>query len=630
MAVRLLVADRQREAWAQQGIDQLRETEPELAAKIDNLSWIRDGLGRTEYRAVGGLTSLAAAGLADDLIEESWVVEGGNLPALQSLWYLRRYPERLKAIMTHANIRDGITEQEAKVLATLHPVEDSDLLTILLDAELITLEERSITLPLAGEIELTIIRTGAPIDYAMNSLEHAVRNIEEFMGAPLPIRQVIVRFDDKLRERGVNYATYVSVGIEELSKSKESAIALLAHEAGHYYWLGFPHVPVWTREGAAHLLAAVANNALQRHLISTNCGHAQGIAQFERLTLGSWQVHDCHYALGERLFRDLHRRIDDTAFRLAFRRLYLHTLSEVPDECGESDDATICIVKEAFTTYAPEEKAADVEKVIARWYDAPAPLDPSWIENIPVEAEIPAIDGRIEEAYLSLSPGGPPVSVVAVGPNRNPEVYLNLDYSYGAVKERKYLPIDVEVYRLDGSDITRVETDLSVLPLPADVTRHSHAIPIPFWGELGRFWVQVYWGEHKIAEATFESVPEPDPHSIRGVVTDTEGQALEGIAIWMKDEEGNYWVESGPDGTFEAEVPPGSFILEVQVLKGRQWYFVGWYDGSGGITTVPGQAFEVVVEGADVEGVNIVLPTDADSLLCPNGLHRSVQTGRCP
>ena len=213
VAARLAAGDRQREEWARQGIDQLRKTEPELAAKIIDLPWIGDGIGRSEYGAVRGLTNLAIAGLANDLIEESWVVEGRNYPALHSLWYLSRDSEKLTRGMTHPNFSDGITEQEAKILATLHPVEDSDLLDMLLDAELVTLEERNITLPLAGEIELTVIRTGAPIDYAMDSLEHAVRNIEEFMGVPLPIRQVIVRFDNGLGGRGVNYATFVSVGI---------------------------------------------------------------------------------------------------------------------------------------------------------------------------------------------------------------------------------------------------------------------------------------------------------------------------------------------------------------------------------------------------------------------------------
>ena len=95
----------------------------------------------------------------------------------------------------------------------------------------------------------------------------------------------------------------------------------------------------------------------------------------------------------------------------------------------------------------------------------------------------------------------------------------------------------------------------------------------------------------------------------------------------MKNEEGRYWVESGPDGTFEAEVASGAFILEVLVSKDRHWYFVGWYDGSGGTTTDPGRAFEVVVEDADVEGVNIVLPADTESLICP--ADRSTETGRC-
>ncbi len=628
---RAAAGDQQREEWARQDIDQLRKMNPELAAKIIALPWIGDGIGRAEYDAVRGLTRLARAGLADDLIEQSWVVEGRNYPALQSLWYLSQDSKKLIRVMTHPNFNDGITEQEAKILATLHPVEDWKVLDALLDADLVTLEERSTTLPLAGEIELTIIRTSPRIAYAMDSLERAVHNIEGFMGLPFPIRHVIVLFDNALSPLGRNYDTYISVSIDELSKNKESAVALLAHEAGHYYWTGRPY---WYSEGAAHIMAAVAKGTLQGRLISGGCGQTQSIVEFEHFTSSSPEVHDCHYSLGERLFRDLHRRMGDTIFRQAMRRLYLHTLSdEVPDECDKSGNEMICLVKEAITTHAPEEKEADVEKVTARWYDIPVPHDPSWIESIPVKAEFTGIVGRIEDAYISLAAGGVPVSLVTIGPSRNPQVYLNLDYSYAITEEEQSLPIDVELYRKSGSKIHRVLTALSLLPLPGYVTRHSHSIPIPFWRDTGRYWAQVYSGEHKIVEATFVAVPEPDLYSIRGVFTDTEGQPIERIMLWTQRGEERYFVSSRADGTFDMQVPSGTYILTVHVPKitgqSAHFFFVGWYGGNGSMTTDPSQAFEVKVDAADVEGIDMTLPKDIESLICPSGHNRSRETGLC-
>ena len=104
--------------------------------------------------------------------------------------------------MSHPTISDGVTDQEAKILATLttaadpvgYYLDDHDLLDKLLDPEQVTLEGRTITLPLAGETDITIIRTRPRTDLTMDFLEHSVRSIEEFMGRPFPRRQVIYLF----------------------------------------------------------------------------------------------------------------------------------------------------------------------------------------------------------------------------------------------------------------------------------------------------------------------------------------------------------------------------------------------------------------------------------------------------
>ena len=353
----------------------------------------------------------------------------------------------------------------------------------------------------------------------------------------------------------------------------------------------------------------------------------QTIAEFEALEpdRGSSEYYYCLYSLGALLFHDLYHNMDDTTFRLAFRHLYLHTV--VHDVCDDPA-TTICHVREAFTTYAPEEARSVVEDVIARWYDVPEPYDLSRREDTPIRPDIAAIDGRIEEAYLSLTRGGLPVSVVIVGPNRNSVVYLHLDYSYRNPSDLEFLPIEVELYRDDGSEIHRVLRELLVLPLPAGVTRQTHVVMAIPLRDTGRYRVHVYRGEQKIAEATVEAVPE---RKLRGVVTGPDGQPLENVVgLWAKHgEEEVFWAETGQDGAFGCR----SVVRVVHPWKctyrsGSHFHFVGWYDGTG-ITTDPSQAFEVIVDGAAVEVIDIMLPTDAEGLLCPSGSRRSVSTGSC-
>ena len=71
----------------------------------------------------------------------------------------------------------------------------------------------------------------------------------------------------------------------------------------------------------------------------------------------------CHYSLGERLFHDLYRNVDETTFRLAFRRLYLLSQDDDPHDGRNGTKLTICHVRGSFTTDVSKETA---ENVIAR------------------------------------------------------------------------------------------------------------------------------------------------------------------------------------------------------------------------------------------------------------------------
>ena len=591
---------------------------PEAARSIGALQWIEDGIGNApEFNAARGLVLMAKAGYLPSLLEEPWVVDGSNYAALESLWVLElNKPERLAGIMSHPTISDGISDEEANIIAVITPGSPPDRVDKLLDPAQVTLEERTITLPLAGETDISIVRTGPGTDHAIESLVHAVRSIEEFMGLPFPRRQVLYIFTvyENPPFGGKHYGNHVKIFLDDKSIGKESTAFIVAHEASHYYW---KYGRDWMNEGAATFFESIANNTTSGPLSRDPCPLARSITELEDLERelsNPEEVRFCHYRLGERLFRDLYRNMDETTFRLGFRRLFLHTLHPVSDECND-DRLTDCHVKEAFTAYAPAEKASIIEKVIDRWYDGSEPYDLSEINETAVDPDIAAIDGRIEEAYLSTSRGGPSVSVVVVGPNRNPALYLNLDYSYQNSSDLTSLPIEIALYFEDGFELRRT---MSELVLSAEALRQTHHVQVPYARVPGRYWVLVHSEGQKIAQATFEAIPEPDPRSIRGMVTYTGDQPLKGIALQLRQGDERFWVDTGMDGTFDAEVSPGSFILEVNVLFGSQWHFVGWYDGSG-ITTDPTQASNIIVDDVDVEGIEIIVsPEDIPDPDPPN------------
>ena len=585
---------------------------PEMAEKIQELSWVEDGIDKGEINAVSGLIRLAESGRLEELIEEPWVAEGRNYPALESLWNLvMNNPAKLNMIMSHPAIRDGITDREAKIIAVLYEIDDSDLLDKLLDPAQVTLEERAIALPLAGETELTIIRTQPGIERTMDSLDHSVRAIEEFMGYPFPQRQVIFLLAQVPEESGgFNFGTHVSISADEQAQTEEWMLKLFAHEAGHYYWHGPPN---WIAEGASHLMASLASDSLEGPLLSEPCVFTQHIAGLIKLLNSpnpppgcDW----CNYSLGERFFRDLYRKVDETTFRQSFRRLYLHTVYNVSDEkCG--NDTSICQVKEAFLTPAPEEAVPTIQRVIARWYDGAESYDFWSPRGAPVEADIPAMGGRIEEAYLSYSRGGASITKITAEPGRTTIIYFNLDFSYQTTSSRDRPSIEIVITYEDDFEIFR-----ETLRLPTHYigTRQTHSVGLNYEKALGTYWVNAYWGEQKIAETNFEMAPAPDPYSIRGLVTGPDGPLSAFIALEALRGGERFWVRTKLDSAFEIVASSGAFKLKVEVpVKnpdgGIEYVFAGWYDGEGGVTTDPNEAVNIVVDDENVDGINIVLPS---------------------
>lgn len=105
--------------------------------------------------------------------------------------------------------------------------------------------------------------------------------------------------------------------------------------------------------------------------------------------------------------------------------------------------------------------------------------------------------------------------------------------------------------------------------------------------------------------------------SIQGVVTGPNSQPLAGIGLWAWQgyDYNSGFGGTGEDGRFLVKVPEGIFSLDLYWGDGC----LGWYDGSGSITTNWDERASLVVDGESIEGLEIRLtqkPSDLPTIGC--------------
>ena len=130
---------------------------------------------------------------------------------------------------------------------------------------------------------------------------------------------------------------------------------------------------------------------------------------------GSWRLSEvtlsfrCNYSLGERLFVDMHRTMGEERFQQGFRALYL--ASEVEDDADNLRGTSMGVehIREAFRSDDGAESA-----VIARWYDGTGAHDLSRLDTTPVDPSLSSINGRIDEAHVSMRTDSPAESTFSV------------------------------------------------------------------------------------------------------------------------------------------------------------------------------------------------------------------------
>ena len=377
------------EAQAVEDIRRAAEEAPALAERMSQKTWFQDGITKTEattlnyLRWISGKNAEAATALVAMPFLDS--VEDRDMLALRSLNNISwRDASGFAELMAHPKIKDGITDEETKIVAVLGQRTYSRApgsAEVLLTGTDVYIQERLIQLPHTGETLLAVIGVQDPDTRSMEWFEHAVRSIERFMGEPFPIDYLALLYYDNTSNNANNNFTHLLFMGEDDEVNRDAHPGVIAHEAAHWYWYGDSEgyqYRKWITEGSADFLRIISEHErIGRPLepIKSPCGYFNNISELEKANpdryLPSGETNPpsrCYYSLGQRFFLDLYLTLGDETFRAAFCTLYLRSQQDnFTDGCGRPP-FNICRVEAAFKDGASADVIRKVDEVINRWY----------------------------------------------------------------------------------------------------------------------------------------------------------------------------------------------------------------------------------------------------------------------
>ena len=348
---------------------------------VTQKSWVRDGLSIDEIIAIDRLQSIAskntdrrdeASALAIAQMPFLNTFEAIDAAAIDSLHHLHWEGDQgyLRQVLSHPALQNGISDNNNTRVAALTTVvrERPDLLNTLLDPAQASVEERLISLPRAGGVLLSIIRTNPATQRTMDIVEDALRAQEEFMLEAFPTKQFTLLIADGPGFGGGGGRS----GVNAINAADgENADSIAGLVAGAYWSISSSN---WIYGGGGQMLKSISllePSTVQNAPLRIRCNQANSISAVEKFEAnygnnGSTIL--CSYDLGFALFLDLYRSLGDEAFRQGFRNLHAKLRDYAhKDECKGSEEG-VCYVKAAFVNDASLQDASIAELIINRWY----------------------------------------------------------------------------------------------------------------------------------------------------------------------------------------------------------------------------------------------------------------------
>lgn len=381
-------------SWIQDGVDasetypiaalteQALQTDAVFAAVVEK-SWVQDGLTPGEADAIYKLTSMSGQSWSGSNVDSTLRIIGMPFlatfepvdnSAVAALARLHHEGDgsHLQQVLNHPSLSDGIGDEDALIIAVLGVVAEKapEKLTSLLGPGQLHRQERDISLPLGGEMTVSVLHTSGGTFQTLDILEDIVRQHEVFMGVAFPSNLAAIVAIEGDGPRGGGGPS----GIMYIDPNYMEDVELIAHEAAHTYWNFYPP---WIREGAAEIMSKVAIDELHQAANSpedTGCSLANNLSELDQLAYGPdfdetelwWS--GCMYTMGLGLYAELYNRLGDQEFRRGFSSLYLKMRNEEHnDECNGVGRG-VCYVRKAFVEGASHGFSDTASTVIDRWY----------------------------------------------------------------------------------------------------------------------------------------------------------------------------------------------------------------------------------------------------------------------
>ena len=342
--------------------------------KIENLTWVADGITDRERRAMDDIRALAQIdpSMSQRVAGSPWLSDGvieNDLARMAGLLYMGdTYPEiavlvttvpgetgrlmdhllaslpsilfndlgRSKQVLGQSWFRDGLTEEEAALIVVLRNTEE--VFVDLLQGGHVRSE--TISLPLAGEVDLFAVgRSELELEGSLERMVFGVESIESFMGTPWPDSAVIALLElesdlGRRQDRGWYAATHIVV--------KNPFGKTLFHELGHYYFRG-RSFPRWLTEGGADFLAYYTSGLTGHGLpistlyfevqnsIAEHCA-PRGAANVQEWIETKAGSRNCPYWLGYQFLAGMYRTLGHEVVSSGLRELHETTGGRVTED----------------------------------------------------------------------------------------------------------------------------------------------------------------------------------------------------------------------------------------------------------------------------------------------------------
>ena len=363
-------------------IDLVRDTDASELNRLLELPWLADGVNIGERTAIPYL--IHHLNLPSHV--ENWRNRDQVLDIMsfwtsietlkearltgQALESLKRLSsERAEQLRHKSWVRDGLTDEEVALIAMLPyiPHDESTFRSVIEDGQVVS---DTISLPLAGEVDLYVVSPFPLQEDVLNIMGAGIIAMEGFMGSPWNSPEVIAFIESEGRAGGgggSHRGSHIVV--------KNSHPGTLYHELGHYY---FRNMPTWMNEGGAEFLRAYVLEQIEegaeyslryrRGIVSQvleNCAQKGAANIQEWVDAPSGPLWGCRYSLGEHYLQEMYRSLGHDVVAASLQQLY--ELRESGSRVTEDD------IYDTFLSNTAEEKRDDFRDLYLCLHGRPIP-----------------------------------------------------------------------------------------------------------------------------------------------------------------------------------------------------------------------------------------------------------------